>query len=406
MRRNEDKSLQAGTPAKKTQDAGIGRGLEGGMLIPDELRRYFMKGVSDYFLSAFVSIVAVAACFFFAQDAFSAQATLNWNPPGKKTDGTSLTDLAGYRIYYGTASGNYAETIDVGNITTSVVSNLADGTTYYFAVTAYDTSGGESGYSNEVSKTTQGVQQYSLAVTKSGSGSGSVTSSTGGINCGATCTATYDPGAVVTLTAASSGGSTFGGWSGGGCTGTGTCSLSMNSSISVSAAFTANTVNTYSITATAGTGGSISPAGTVAVTQGAARTFTIAPYAGYTLADVVVDGTSVGAISTYTFSSVGSNHTIAAAFDPDQVSCGNDPIKSGSNYYTSLQAAYDASRYRASIQIIGTSLNETATLDRSISLSLQGGYDCNFASSSLYSIIDGALIISQGSVVVDNIIIR
>ena len=94
--------------------------------------------------------------------------------------------------------------------------------------------------------------------------------------------------------------------------------------------------------------------------------------AGYALTDVIVDGTSVGAVSSYTFNNVNSSHTISATFDPQLVYCGSDPEKSGSTYYASLQAAYDAASSSASIQILGTSLNEDATLDRSISLALNG----------------------------------
>jgi peptidoglycan/xylan/chitin deacetylase (PgdA/CDA1 family) len=78
---------------------------------------------------------------------------------------------------------------------------------------------------------------YALTVTKSGTGSGTVTSSTGGINCGATCSASYTSGAAVTLTAAAASGSTFGGWSGA-CTGTGTCTVTMTAARSVTATFT------------------------------------------------------------------------------------------------------------------------------------------------------------------------
>ena len=78
-------------------------------------------------------------------------ATLTWDAPTTNADGTPLTDLAGYKIYYGTTSGNYTEVIDVGNVTTSKVEGLNPGT-YYFAVTAYKNSRNESGYSNEVSK--------------------------------------------------------------------------------------------------------------------------------------------------------------------------------------------------------------------------------------------------------------
>lgn len=79
-------------------------------------------------------------------------ATLTWDAPTTNADGTPLTDLAGYKVYYGTTSGNYTEVIDAGNVTTYKVENLSPGT-YYFTVTAYDTSGNESDYSNEVSKT-------------------------------------------------------------------------------------------------------------------------------------------------------------------------------------------------------------------------------------------------------------
>jgi hypothetical protein len=72
----------------------------------------------------------------------------------------------------------------------------------------------------------------------------------------------------------------------------------------------------YTITATAGTGGSISPSGTVTVPHGGSQAFTITPNAGYVIADVLVDGSSVGAVSSYTFTNVTSNHTIHATFRP------------------------------------------------------------------------------------------
>lgn len=80
------------------------------------------------------------------------KATLGWNAPTTNVDGTTLTDLAGYKIYYGTSPGNYTEVVDVGNTTTYVVNNLTPGT-YYFVVTAYNIYGAESNNSNEASKT-------------------------------------------------------------------------------------------------------------------------------------------------------------------------------------------------------------------------------------------------------------
>ena len=70
----------------------------------------------------------------------------------------------------------------------------------------------------------------------------------------------------------------------------------------------------YTITATAGEGGSITPAGEVSVKEGASQTFTITASEGYAIADVLVDGQSVGAVDSYTFENVTANHTIAALF--------------------------------------------------------------------------------------------
>ena len=85
----------------------------------------------------------------------------------------------------------------------------------------------------------------------------------------------------------------------------------VNSSHTISASFAANS---YTITASAGVGGSISPSGSVSVNHGANQAFTINPNTGYVVSNVVVDGSSVGAVSSYTFSNVTSAHTISATF--------------------------------------------------------------------------------------------
>ena len=79
-----------------------------------------------------------------------------------------------------------------------------------------------------------------LTVTKAGTGTGSVTSSPSGINCGNACiadTGTFPTGSSVTLTATAASGSAFAGWSGGGCSGTGTCTTVMATSQTVVATF-------------------------------------------------------------------------------------------------------------------------------------------------------------------------
>lgn len=80
-------------------------------------------------------------------------ATLQWTPPTRNSDGTSLSNLAGYRIYYGTSSSSLNQTVSISNssVSTYVVENLSPAT-YYFAVKAYNSAGAESVLSNKVSK--------------------------------------------------------------------------------------------------------------------------------------------------------------------------------------------------------------------------------------------------------------
>ncbi|MBJ6727963.1 InlB B-repeat-containing protein, partial [Geomesophilobacter sediminis] len=70
----------------------------------------------------------------------------------------------------------------------------------------------------------------------------------------------------------------------------------------------------YTLSASAGSGGTITPSGSVVVSQGTAQSFAIAPASGYKVTGVTVDGASVGAVTSYTFSNVAGNHTITAAF--------------------------------------------------------------------------------------------
>ncbi|MGQ0384109.1 MAG: putative Ig domain-containing protein [Gammaproteobacteria bacterium] len=88
------------------------------------------------------------------QQAATGAATLSWTAPTTRTDGSPLTNLAGYRVRYGNSAGNYPNTINVTNpgLTSFVVNNLASGT-WYFVLAAYDSAGLESSNTNPVSKT-------------------------------------------------------------------------------------------------------------------------------------------------------------------------------------------------------------------------------------------------------------
>jgi hypothetical protein len=85
----------------------------------------------------------------------------------------------------------------------------------------------------------------------------------------------------------------------------------MNASTSVTATFTLQKIT---ITASAGANGSISPSGAVVIPLGGSQTFAIKPNRGYRIADVKVDGVSVGSPKSFLFGNVMSNHTIAVSF--------------------------------------------------------------------------------------------
>ncbi len=123
--------------------------------------------------------------------------------------------------------------------------------------------------------------------------------------------ATYNHGEVVQLAANPAENWIFTGWSGDLTGSTNPANITMNSNKTVIASFM---IKQYTITATAGAGGSISPSGDVKVNHGANQSFTITPNTGYNIEDVKIDGSSIGAVTNYTFTNVTGNHTIAVTF--------------------------------------------------------------------------------------------
>lgn len=108
--------------------------------------------------SIFNLIFCSAWLFLFQLSAHADQSiTLSWNA-------SVDPNVAGYKIYYGVASGDYTNCIDVGNVTNAAISGLAAGTTYYFAATTYDIYGNESDFSNEAI--------YQVPPTSGGDGTG------------------------------------------------------------------------------------------------------------------------------------------------------------------------------------------------------------------------------------------
>jgi hypothetical protein len=107
--------------------------------------------VSDGTASASLSSFAISV-----NQMGNLSTTLSWTAPTQNEDGSTLEDLAGYRIYWGTTPGSYTNsvTIDTIGTTTYVVENLSPGT-YEFVATAYNASGVESRYSSPATKVLQ-----------------------------------------------------------------------------------------------------------------------------------------------------------------------------------------------------------------------------------------------------------
>src|SRR3989442_835377 len=112
------------------------------------------------------SLLVLLACLslaFAATPAQAAQVKLTWDAP-VQADGTPVSSLAGYKLYYGSQSGQYPTMIPVGLTTTYTVTNVPTGQTSYFAVKAYDSTGTESAFSNEVSVTPGAIPQQQMRI--------------------------------------------------------------------------------------------------------------------------------------------------------------------------------------------------------------------------------------------------
>lgn len=264
-------------------------------------------------LIALLVVTAMATTSLRATPAAAAQASIAWSAP---TDSSGVT---GYKVHIGNGSGSYSEHLDVGNTTSYSTSSLSDGSTYYFAVTAYNAAGQQSAYSNEISRTFAALPTTYTITATAGAG-GTITA----LNNTKVSTASSGTSTITSVTVASGASQSFSiapasGYKVTDVTVDGVSKGAVNSytfsnvtaNHTISASFT---VNSYTITASAGTGGSITPSGTTTVAANGSQSYTIAPATGYKIAGVTVDGMSVGAVGSYTFNLVTANHTISASF--------------------------------------------------------------------------------------------
>ncbi len=247
--------------------------------------------LSSAFTLTFLTLFSIL--FWGGQTLHAAQVTLAWD--------ANSDPVAGYRLYYGHASGNYQSNVDAGSTTTHTWSGLADGQTYHFAATAYDASNNQSDYSEEL---------VCHTITPSSGTGGSVSpSSTVFVTSGGSQTFTISPSAGFRVSNVLVDGQSVGPVTNYSFTG-------VTTPRAITASFVPDTTY-YTITASVTSGGgSISPSGSVSVSSGGSQTFSITPSTGYRVNSVLVNGVSVGAVSSYAISNVTENKTITASFTP------------------------------------------------------------------------------------------
>jgi hypothetical protein len=278
--------------------------------------RYQSRANAAFFTKIFITLTVVLVFFLLPILAYSADVTLAW-------DANNDPDLDGYKVYYGSSSGNYSNSIDVGNVLEHTISGLQEGVTYYFAAKAYDTNDNESGFSEEITYTIAAPNSPPSTPARPSGPTSGLTQTGYSFSTSAT-----DPDGDVPVYRFDWGDGQISNWG----TSSQTYSWSAEGNFCVKAqakdehdalsAWSACrnisiAVKTYIITATAGANGTISPSGSVAEYEGGNRTFTITPNSNYHVADVIVDGGSVGAVTSYTFTNVTANHTISASFTLD-----------------------------------------------------------------------------------------
>ncbi len=257
------------------------------------------------FRPGFIPQFSIFLCLFFlicigpaSTQGLAAQVTLAW-------DANTDPAVAGYKLYYGYASRTYGTPVDVGKVTQYTLTGIQEGKNCYFAVTAYDASRNESAFSTE-------LECFTLVPAPAVNGVISPSSAVV-VSRGMGQSFTITPAANYKVSDVSVDGVSMGAVT--------TCTFSnVTANHTISASFTSSTAitspTTYSITSSADAYGAISPAGSVSVNSGASQSYTITPSANYKVSTVLVDGVSVGAVTSYTFSSVAANHTIAASFAP------------------------------------------------------------------------------------------
>jgi hypothetical protein len=223
------------------------------------------------------------------QNVHGADVTLAWDPNPE-------ANLKGYRVYYGSASGNYTFMVDAGNCTSLTISGLEAGKTYYFAATAYGPAGEESGMSHELRYGTPRPDSPFLSPTKASEDTASYT-----INASAGPNGSISSSGNVVFRRRISDKLRY--------------DTPRPDSNFLSPTKASGDTASYTINASAGPNGSISSSGNIAVSRGSSKTFIIRPNRGYRIGRVNIDGVYINYITSHTFTQINANHTIRAEFE-------------------------------------------------------------------------------------------
>jgi hypothetical protein len=209
-----------------------------------------------------------------------------------------------------------------------------------------------------------------LTVGKTGAGTGTVTSSPSGINCGVTCSSSFDSSTIVTLTASADADSTFTGWSGSGCSGTGTCIVTMDASKSVTATFGLNQY-TLSVSRSGSGSGTVTsePTGiscgsdcSETYNYGTQVTLTAVPSTGSTFTGW--SGGSCGGNGTCTVT-MDAAKTVSATFTLNQYTLSVSKSGTGAGTVTSSPSGIDCGSTCSFSYAPGTSMTLTASAEAS-----------------------------------------
>lgn len=253
-----------------------------------------------------------------------------------------------------------------------------------------------------------------LNVSITGTGVGTVTSTPAGISCGVDCTEVYDMGTVVNLSAIPDANSSFAGWSGGGCSGTGTCMITMNADMTVSAIFNI-------LPPVADFTGSVT-LGDVPLSDSFTDQSLRASSWLWNFGDGSTSNlknppphtyTSVGTFTvSLTVSNLGGSNTATKTNYITTNPCANYPANgiriagTTPTYYSTLQAAYNAAPNGAVIQMLGLTFPQSLSVNRDISVSLEGGKSCDYSSTVGATTLQGSITTSLGTLTIKDFVLQ